>query len=336
MEARALIELLDRHDEVIGRYRVGSEPIRIGRGLGCDIVLEDPYTAEHHASLRTTDQGWLLDLPSSLNGAWHEGMALPVGEQHALPVGAEIELGQTRLRLRHPMQAIAAELPLPPDHHHRQSKWRRYLPSPKAMLLLGLVCAWNLGGNWLDSPPGSPWSGYFDELLATLGFAALWGGLWSIINQIFRREMPFWQHLQHGMVAYLLVGAITLGMSLAAYSLSWPVLSHLSGWASTVGALTACWFCARQIWPKRQRRAAWALTVLALLFWVPPTIKLYTNQHRWLQPLYMTTLPPPSLRLANPVATSAFIRDASELESSLVRAAQQDADKPDEHDGEED
>ena len=69
METRAPIELLDRHDEVIGRYRVGAEPTRIGRGLGCDIVLEDPYTAEHHASLRTTEQGWLLELPQSLNGA---------------------------------------------------------------------------------------------------------------------------------------------------------------------------------------------------------------------------------------------------------------------------
>ena len=64
METRALIELLDRHDEVIGRYRVGAEPTRIGCGLGCDIVLGRPHTAEHHASLRTTEQGWLLELPT--------------------------------------------------------------------------------------------------------------------------------------------------------------------------------------------------------------------------------------------------------------------------------
>ena len=54
----------------------------------------------------------------------------------------------------------------------------------------------------------------------------------------------------------------------------------------------ACWYCARHIWPKRQRRAGVALAVIALLIWVPSTIKLYTTQHRWFHPLYLTTLLP--------------------------------------------
>ena len=97
-----------------------------------------------------------------------------MGEEHAPFAGAEIELGQTRIRCVTPCKPLQPKCPCRKDHHHKQSNWRRYLPSPKAMLLLGLVCAWNLGSRWFDSPPSSPWSGYFDDPLATLGFAALW------------------------------------------------------------------------------------------------------------------------------------------------------------------
>lgn len=336
METRALIELLDRHDDVIGRYRAGSHPLTIGRGLACDIVVEDPYTAEWHASLRATETGWELQLPPSLNGAWYAGARLAGDSRHTLTPAAELELGQTRLRLRHPSQALAAEQPLPEEHHQRQS-WRRFLPSPRAMLLLGLVCAWNLGSNWLDSPPDSPWSGYFDELLATLGFAALWGGLWSIINQLFRREMPFWQHLQDGLLAYLVVRGGVLALSLLAYAFSVPVLSHITGWVMTLGVIAACWFCARRIWPKRQARTSVTLAVLTLLLVVPQTIKLHANEHRWLQPLYLTTLAPPMLRVSQPVPVQQFTQDIKGLETRLTEAAHLDKDKPDEPgDGEED
>lgn len=329
METRALIELLDRHEDVIGRYRVGHHALSIGRSLDCDIVLEDPYTAAHHASLRATAHGWELQLAHSLNGAWHEGQRLGGDSQHTLPAGAELELGQTRLRLRHPSQALAAEQPLPQEHHRRQS-WTRYLPSPRAMLLLGLVCAWNLGSSWLDSPPDSPWSSYFDELLSTLGFAALWGGLWSIINQLLRREMPFWQHLQDGLLAYLVVRAGVLGLSLTAYALSAPLLSHITSWVSTIGVMVACWFCARRIWPKRQMRTSITLVVLTLLMVVPQTIKLHANQHRWLQPLYLSTLAPPTWRISQPVLTPVFIEEVKGMQSSLIDAARKDQDKPDE------
>lgn len=336
METRALIELLDRHDDVIGRYRVGPHALTIGRGLDCDIVLEDPYTAPLHASLRATELGWELQLAPSVNGAWHEGQRLHGDSQHTLTAGAELELGQTRLRLRHPSQALAPEQSLPQEHHRRQS-WTRYLPSPRAMLLLGLVCAWNLGSSWLDGPPDSPWSNYFDELLATLGFAALWGGLWSIINQLFKREMPFWQHLQDGMLAYLVVRSGVLGLSLASYAFSAPVLSHITGWVTTIGIMVACWFCARRIWPKRQTRSSVTLAVLTLLMLLPQTIKLHANQQRWLQPLYMATLAPPALRVSQPVPTEQFLQEIKNLQPALIEAASKDQDKPDDPgDGEED
>jgi pSer/pThr/pTyr-binding forkhead associated (FHA) protein len=326
METRALIELLDRHDEVIGRYRTEARELTIGRSLDCDIVLDDPYTSEHHASLSATDKGWKLRLETSINGAWVDNKLLAGNTQHELPPGVELELGQTRLRLRHPLQALPPEQALPNDHRQSQS-WTRYLPSPKAMLLLGLVCGWNLGASWLESQPDSPWSNYFDDVISTIGFAALWGGIWSLITQLFRREMPFWYHLQAGLMAYLFVRFSVLAMSLGAYALSTPILSHITGWISVLGLMTACWFCARRIWPRRQRRMTFALAVLTLLWIAPQTIKLHANQYRWLQPLYLSTLAPPTMRLTEPVPTSDFVQDVRTLQSSLIAAASKDQDK---------
>ena len=337
METRALIELLDRHEDVIGRYRIGPQAsISIGRSLDCDIVVEDPYTAAHHADLIATASGWTLKLGNSVNGAWYNGQRLPGDSQHDLPPGAEIELGQTHLRLRHPQQSLPPEQALPQDHHQHQT-WRRYLPSPRAMLLLALVCAWNLGASWLDSPPDSPWSGYFDELLATVGFAALWGGAWSIINQLFKREMPFWHHIQNGLIAYLVIRFGVMALNTSAYSFSIPVLSHITSVLSIIGFMTACWFSAKRIWPRRQQRAAIALSVVTLLMIVPQTIKLYSNQQRWFSSLYLSTLPPPTLRLVSTVPASTFVQGLDELQTNLAESAQKDNDKSDDSaDNEED
>ncbi|HET8695827.1 MAG TPA: FHA domain-containing protein [Aquabacterium sp.] len=335
MEKRALIELLDRHDDVIGRYRVGGHALTIGRGLDCDIVLEDPYTAPFHASLQTTDTGWTLHLPPSLNGAWLEGQLLPSGQDHALPPGAELEVGQTRLRLRHPSEALAAEQPLPTEHHRRTS-WRRFLPSPQALLLMALVLGWNIASNWIDSPPESPWSSYFDDLLASLGIAAAWGGAWCLINQIFRREMPFWHHLRNGLITYLVVRALMLVFNLTAYAFSVPELASITGWVAWLGIVTACWLSARHIWPKRQNRITVALSIVTLLVMVPQTLKLHSDQHRWLQPLYMSNLEPPIIRVAQPQSTSDFMAQVRQLEPALTNAAKQDEDKPDSPSGEDD
>ena len=332
MEKRALIELLDRHDDVIARFRIGAEPLSIGRALDCDIVLDDPYTAPTHGHLHLTAEGWTLALGDSLNGAWHDGLQLPASSQHKLPPSSELEFGQTRLRLRHPQEVLAPEIPLPKEAHLRQS-WKRFLPSPTALLLVALVTLWQMGSVWVESPPDAPWSGYFDELLATMGAALAWSGLWSLLSQLFRRDMPFWKHLQAGLIAYLVVRVAGQALGWLAYSVSMPALAHLTSWVTTMGAFLAAWFCAKRIWPKRKNRVALTLAVLMLLVIVPQTIKLHADQHRWLQPLYMTTLAPPSLRLAQPVNSQTFLQGLSTLEPALIKAAKQDAAQDD---GEED
>ena len=51
METLALIETLDRDGQPRQILRVSQWPVRIGRAIDCDLVLDDPHVAAHHAAL---------------------------------------------------------------------------------------------------------------------------------------------------------------------------------------------------------------------------------------------------------------------------------------------
>ena len=48
METLALIETLDRDGQPRQILRVSQWPVRIGRAIDCDLVLDDPHVAAHH------------------------------------------------------------------------------------------------------------------------------------------------------------------------------------------------------------------------------------------------------------------------------------------------
>ncbi|HWH73714.1 MAG TPA: FHA domain-containing protein, partial [Methylibium sp.] len=47
----AMVELLDRDGSVAHRIPVRRWPVTIGRAIDCDVVLDDPHVAAHHARL---------------------------------------------------------------------------------------------------------------------------------------------------------------------------------------------------------------------------------------------------------------------------------------------
>ena len=53
MEAVMLVEVLDDHGRVHVRARVAGAGgrCRIGRGLGCDVIVDDPFVAAEHVLL---------------------------------------------------------------------------------------------------------------------------------------------------------------------------------------------------------------------------------------------------------------------------------------------
>ena len=48
MPTLGLIEAFDRHGALLARAAITRWPVTVGRGLDCDLVLDDPFVAPAH------------------------------------------------------------------------------------------------------------------------------------------------------------------------------------------------------------------------------------------------------------------------------------------------
>ena len=111
MEAVMLIEQIGSHGHLVQRQRfagAGTE-CRVGRDLGCDIVLDDDHAAPQHALLTLQEDGRVSvrDL-GTRNGTRVDGKRVPV-DKVAIVEQGEIIVGRTRLRVRTRHTPLAAE-----------------------------------------------------------------------------------------------------------------------------------------------------------------------------------------------------------------------------------
>src|SRR5690606_26252260 len=102
------IELLSRSGDIQQRFGFDELPIRIGRAYDNHIILDDPYTAAHHAQIDKSDDGTLVirDLDTR-NGILHRRKRLP---ELALNDHAQVQLGHTHLRVRSRDFNVAEEI----------------------------------------------------------------------------------------------------------------------------------------------------------------------------------------------------------------------------------
>jgi pSer/pThr/pTyr-binding forkhead associated (FHA) protein len=117
----ALIELIEPGVSERRTVDVLAWPLTLGRALDNHIVIDDPFVAAHHALMDIASDGSLqLTALDSVNGVQLDTQNSAVnhllsGHTRALPVsGAVLKLGNTRLRLRLPHEALAPEQLLPP------------------------------------------------------------------------------------------------------------------------------------------------------------------------------------------------------------------------------
>lgn len=318
----ALIELLDREGGVAHRVPVHQWPVRIGRSLACDVVLDDPHVAPEHALIELVDGAPVLRVLDTVNGVRLGAQTLARGTQEGLPPSSELTLGRSRLRLRLPGEALAPELAL-----HAS-------PAPaRTSLAIGLLALllWLAGGHLLEADPGDPLSEVLPVLVGLPVALAGWSGLWALGSKLFHRQFEFIAHLR--IALGVLLASLVLGAAL-------PLAGFMTGgaWLGRVAELLplglGCWLVYRHlklIVP--QRRHALAVG-FATMFLVGTGVKLLLNQQRtdrWFNQLYLSTLGPPALRLAPTLTPEAFLDDARSLRAPLEHSAA-DPDGPDDSD----
>lgn len=225
-----LIEQIDPQGQRILRQRfagAGTE-CRVGRDLGCDIVVDDEYAAPQHALLTLLADGRVRvrDL-GTRNGTRVDGNRVPVDAGAVIEQG-EIIVGRTRLRVR------THHAPLRPERIFRRSFVRRHRT---VLAVTGVSACIAYGGflQWLDAPP-SMLRSVTTAALLVLALIALWTGLWALISKL---NQGSWKVRVHATIASIGAALCAWGYWLAglsAFATQWSVFVQTG--VAVVGAVT--------------------------------------------------------------------------------------------------
>lgn len=235
MEPVMLVEVLDDHGHVRQMLRVegAGARCRIGRGLACDVILEDPFAAAEHALLTLGQDGrvHLQDL-ATRNGVRVDGRLIDPRDGRILASG-ELRIGRTRVRLR------TGETPLAPERPFRRDLLRRHRTALAATGLL-LCCAFAAFLQWTLAPEHLA-PRVLIAVLVALAVLAIWTGTWSLVSRL---SVGAWRVRIHLAIAAICVGLWAWGYwlyGLAAFALQWHWLGPFMAMLAAAVALVATW-----------------------------------------------------------------------------------------------
>jgi hypothetical protein len=319
---QALIEVLDADGEVRQTFRAAQLPLRLGRSLANDIVLDDPHIAPFHASLSGAlswaEGGVQLTVGSTLNGvqlgaASRRARTLKAGESVALTPGQVWRLGQTSLRVRLADEAVADELPLPAPQR-----------APWGVAGMGVaLIAWEAAEHWLAATPGSDPTEGLRSVLIFMAGAAGWCGFWALGSTLFQRRFAFLAHLKVFVPWMLASNAAEFLLGQLSFMFSMPSLGRISSGCSALMVAVMVWQHLSLLLPKRPQVAA---VFCGTAFVVATASNLYMQHKqldRWFAQLYAGTLSLPSLRMSPAVPASELLDEVRSLQPRLKELAEQ-------------
>lgn len=313
MDKLAVVEVLDRDGRVRSIHPVHSWPVRMGRSLDCDVLLDDPHVAPLHLTL-TGAEGDTVDLQvgETVNGVQCARQRLSAGETAKRKGGEEWLLGHTRVRVRLKDDPLAPELPVP-----RASRWGY---AALAALLCGLV-GWTAWETYLDAEPGEFLTQFTPVTAGLLALVAAWSFLWALGSKLFQHRLDYLTHVRiasAGLLGSSLLGAV---LGVLAFSTSLESLSRIRGATEAIVLALAVFAHLVVVMPQRRRAFAWIVSAGVLTGLSLTALLQYNRSGRLTEELYLTTLPPPAFRLAPAVSPKAFIEEAASLKDSLDRRA---------------
>jgi len=321
VETIALLEQLDRDGSVRRCLEVKQWPVRIGRDIHCDLVLDDVHVAAEHAqiSMRQADDESIsgdlqLTVGTSINGVQLQGRQLDQGQSWPLHSGDEWQMGRTRLRLRLAAAPLAPEQPL-----RAASDTPAWVPT---LTLLALLI-WTAADAYVRSDPDDFGSRLAREGLALCGALAVWAALWSLVTKLFQHRLEFWRHVWLAALTLLTGSVLSAVLALLAYASSLEFLGRLD--ALLFSALLASLIYAHLLVVQPQRRNAlrWFAGSLCALMLIGNLGMNWYRVERLSAELYLASLFPPALRLSPNASVDQFLDEAKRLQPSLERKARQ-------------
>ena len=315
METIALIEAVDRDLHARQLLRVTQWPVRIGRAITCDLVLDDPHLAAHHADLVWHDGAVCIAPAPSINGVRLGLASVAPGSAPPLPRSGLVSMGSTLLRVRLASEELLPEQPLLDTRPHERRR---------AVVLMALIlfaALWKGLDLWLNTIPGAPGSqlawGY---LSAPVGLV-VWCAAWAIGSMLFQRRFAFWAHLQVALT-WLLVAIVAQAVTgQLAFALSMPAIEKL-GRIVFVGAIAMMmWQHMGLLLPTRRRAFAIAIASAVAVGGGLLLVDRSMQQEPLVGDLYLGTISLPAVRLAGTVSADAFVKSAAPLKDTLSKWA---------------
>lgn len=320
-----LIEAFDRHGALLARAPITRWPVTVGRALDCDLVLDDPFVAPTHLRIdRTADapRTVQVEVLETRNGARLQAKESKQSKRHSQgerfdwPDGTPIDLGHTHITLRLADTPIAQEQALP------QFPW---LTAVTTAALMALVVAAALASSWLDAREASQYlkalPGVLLMLLLVLG---IWSGAWAVANKLFAGQLRFWRHVRIACAVYLVADAVQLTTNLAAFAFSWESMARFASLLMVLVMAGGLYAHLATVLPRRRVGLAWmvaAVVVLGVPSWLGAQ---WLNNMRLTKTMYMSSLFPPSLRVAPAVPVGQFLQDTESLRGKLDRRLRED------------
>jgi hypothetical protein len=303
------VEILARSGEVLQRLRVEALPIRIGRGYGNDVILDDDYAAAAHAVAELDADGRLVlrDL-GSRNGISHRGRRHAV---LALSGDTVARIGHSALRIR------PADYPVAPELRDRTlHRWEGTLPGAAGVLLVGAA---SLFARWLSDIQAMELVRYVEALAWGVGAALLWSGAWAFANRLFGRHARLGRHLFVVGCGLLALSLTALLASVLAYAFSREAFTHYASHAATLLLAGVIYFHLCTIRPPHRIRYRWICAAMALLGSGLILVGNVQRSGRFSDELYMWVLLPPALRVSPDLGIDQFMREVDGMQAGLDR-----------------
>ncbi|GLH75897.1 hypothetical protein SSBR45G_08050 [Bradyrhizobium sp. SSBR45G] len=303
------IEILSKHRDVAGRFRVDAAEISIGRGYDNHVILDDPYVAARHVRIFRDGDGRLVaeDLGSA------NGLYLDRGKsrkpQLVLDGTKPIRIGQTLLRVRDAGHAVEPE--------RLAGSERSALPIIAAIGLGAVLLAINAMLVWFAQVSEPHASDYLVPTLTMIGIVVAWVGVWALLARLFSGRSHFLRHLliaQAGLLAFFVYSELA---QIASFALTWTTVFSYGYAVSWVVLAVICFLHLREVGRSHtvvKGIVVGVLLVVAIAVQSLQRSEAFANSGR---PNVSHVLLPPSLRLAPLRTEQAFIDNVASLKARL-------------------
>lgn len=326
MEPRALIDVFDGDDHFVQRLHVANWPLRIGRALDNDLVLDDPFAAAHHAEIAPDETGTLQALDLGTRNRLRAARGKRQVATLRLVTPCTLVVGHTRLRIRVEADSIAAELP---DRHDL------WLTRP-IVGIAGLIGVVSIEGaeRWFAADGQREFAALLIPLLGVAALVLGWAGIWALIGRLASKRAEYLPHLGIGAAALFVFSAWETLSQIVSYALALPGLTRFGYIAIGLIVATAVFLHLNHSNRARPRLfAGIATTVLASVIGFG-MLGAYERSGRFATETYSTNLFPPRLRLATAQPLDALINRSTAL-ARLVSAERKPQSGNDDEDSDE-